>query len=144
MADFIIKSGDMIQITISPPAIIPSIVSPVPLIGTGAPNSTNHLQICVLGDELPPPLRGPLPYTAPPFVTPGMGTLRVTLTPANQSAQTRVGGKPALIKGSPFMAVFTVTTPAMQPTPAGLVPDPLLVKTGQAQFITTTTNARAG
>ena len=32
--DFIIKTGDMIQITIPPPAVVPPIVAPVPLMGT--------------------------------------------------------------------------------------------------------------
>ncbi|MBV9353952.1 MAG: hypothetical protein JO023_00350 [Chloroflexi bacterium] len=144
MTDFIIKTGDMIQITIPSPAIIPSILAPVPLVGTGAPNMTNSMPICVVGDELPPVLRAPVPYTAPPFVTPGMGTLNVIITPGNQTLRMRVGGKPALIKGSTFMAQFAVTIPAMQPTPGGPVPDPLVVKPGQAQFITTTANARAG
>jgi hypothetical protein len=34
--------------------------------------------------------------------------------------------------------------PAMQPTPLGPIPDPVLVKPGTARFITTTVNARAG
>jgi len=31
--------------------------------------------VCLEGDELPPMLRAPTPYTAPPFVTPGTGTI---------------------------------------------------------------------
>ena len=41
------------------------------------------------------------------------------------------------------MATFNVTVPAMQPTPVGPVPDPVVVKPCQAQFITTTLNAMA-
>jgi hypothetical protein len=82
-----------------------------------------------------------LPYTAPPFVTPGMGTLTVMLLPINKTIQT-VNGRAILIKGSTFPAQFQVTVPAMQPTPVGPVPDPLLVKPGTAQFITTNMNVQ--
>jgi len=32
--DFILKTGDMIQITITPPAIVPMLMAPVPLVGS--------------------------------------------------------------------------------------------------------------
>ena len=144
MADFVLKTGDMLQVTLAPPAVSPMLVSPVPLTGTGAPNLVNNMPVCLQGDELPPALRGPLPYIAPPFVTPGMGTLTLVLTPANTTLRTTVAGKPALIKGTPFNATFNVTAPAMQPTPAGPVPDPVVTKPATAQFITTTVNVQAG
>ena len=103
----------------------------------------NMMSICLDGDELPPVLRVPLPYTAPPFVTPGMGTVKVTLTPMNKTAMSK-NGKPILIKGTPFPAEFNVMAPAMQPTPAGPVPDPVMKKPGIAEFITTTVNVKAG
>ncbi len=144
MSDFLIKTGDFIQVQIPPPAIVPLLMAPVPLIGTGMTVLVNSQPVCLQGDELPPTLKVPLVYTAPPFVTPGMGTLMVTLTPANLSLRTSCAGKPALIKGATFVAQFSVTVPAMQPTPVGPVPDPLAVKPGTAQFITTTMNAQAG
>ena len=143
MADFVVKTGDMLQVTISPPAVVPMLLAPVPLVGTGGPNLVNNMPVCVQGDELPPPLRGPLPYISPPFVTPGMGTLMLTLVPSNLTPRTSVGGKPAIVKGTPFTATFSVTVPAMQPTPAGPVPDPVVTKPGTAQFITTTVNVLA-
>jgi hypothetical protein len=142
-SDFTIKTGDMIQVTIPPPAIIPALMAPVPLIGTCTSVMVAHMLACLEGDELPPVLRAPLPYTAPPFVTPGVGTLSVMLTPTNKSLMTK-SGKPVLIKGGTFPAQFQVTVPAMQPTPGGPVPDPLVVKTGTAQFITSTVNVKAG
>lgn len=142
-SDFVIKTGDMIQITIPPPAIVPLIMAPVPLIGTSTSVTVMNMPVCLQGDELPPMLRVPLTYMSPPFVTPGMGTLTVMLTPANFTLQTS-NGKPILIKGGPFMATFQVTVPAMQPTPAGPIPDPLLVKPGTAQFITTNLVVKAG
>jgi hypothetical protein len=142
-ADFVMKTGDMIKITIFPPAVVPPVLGPVPLLGTGVTVNVNQMLICLEGDELPPPLLFPLPYTAPPFVTPGMGTLKVTLTPLNKTAMSK-NGKPILIKGAPFPAEFNVIAPAMQPTPAGPVPDPVMKKPGIAEFITTTVNVKAG
>jgi Contractile injection system spike tip protein len=141
--DFIMKTGDMIQITITPPAIVPMLAAPVPLVGSSTSVMVNGAPACLLGDELPMAIAGPLPYTAPPFVTPGMGTVSVTLTPTNQTVQSQ-NGKAILIKGQQFVAKFTVTAPAMQPTPGGPVPDPVATKPGTAQFITTTVNAKAG
>jgi hypothetical protein len=122
---------------------VPPIQSPVPLIGTSANVTVNMMPICLEGDELPPPIMIPLPYTAPPFVTPGMGTLKLTLTPMNKTVLSN-NSKKILIKGTPFIAEFNVVVPAMQPTPAGPVPDPVMKKPGQAQFITTTVNVKAG
>ena len=143
-ADFVIKTGDQIQITIPPPAIVPPIMAPVPLIGTSTTTKVGMMPVCLDGDELPPALLVPLPYTAPPFVTPGTGMLKVTLTPTNKTMTTKADNKAILIKGTPFMAEFNVVAPAMQPTPAGPVPDPLVKKPGTAQFITTNVQVKAG
>lgn len=143
MPDIIIKTGDMIQITIPPPAIVPQLLAPIPMVGTGATLLIGGMPACLMGDELPPPLRGPLVYTAPPFVTPGMGRLQLILTPANMTAQT-LNGKPILIKGASFQAIFQVVAPAMQPTPGGPVPDPLVVKPGTAIFIPSLMTVMAG
>jgi hypothetical protein len=144
MGDFVLKTGDMLQVTIPPPAIVPLLIAPVPLIGTGMTVMINNMPVCLQGDELPPTLLVPLVYTAPPFVTPGMGTLQLFLTPANLTLRTTFCGKPALLKGATFVAMFQVSMPAMMPTPVGPVPDPLMVKPGTAQFITTNINVQAG
>jgi hypothetical protein len=143
MADFMIKTGDMLQVTVPPPAIVPQLLAPVPLIGTGLTVLVNSQPVCLQGDELPISLRVPLVYTAPPFVTPGMGTLTIILMPNNLTLTTVASNKPILLKGGPFQAIFNVTVPAMQPTPVGPVPDPVVVKPGQAQFITTNINSLA-
>jgi hypothetical protein len=50
-----------------------------------------------------------------------------------------------LIKGGSFKAIFTVSTPAMTPpSPAGTQPDPMMVKEGDAMFITTNQVVQAG
>jgi hypothetical protein len=141
--DFIIVTGDMIQVTIAPPTIVPQLMAPVPLVGSSQSVLVGGKPVCLEGDELPPTLMAPMPYTAPPFVIPGIGTLQVTLMPNNKTVQTE-NGKKILIKGATFIAKFNVQTPAQQPTPVGPVPDPVAVKPGQAQFITTNTQTMAG
>lgn len=133
----------MIKVTIPPPAIVPILEAPVPLIGTSTSVTVISMPACLLGDELPPVLREPLVYTAPPFVTPGTGTLTVTLLPTNMTQQT-TNEKKILIKGGQFSAMFTVEEPAMQPTPGGPVPDPVVEKPGTAEFITTNETVKAG
>lgn len=142
-SDLIVKTGDMVKITIPPPVVVPAIQAPVPLKGSSTNVKVNEQFVCLQGDELPQSLRGPLPYTAPPFVTPGTGTLTLTLNPSNLTVQSSNGQK-ILIKGQTFTATFTVQSPAMQPTPGGPVPDPVAVKPGTAQFITTNATVSAG
>ena len=143
MDDFVITTSDMIQITVPPPALVPQIAAPVPLMGSSTDTQIGGQFICLQGDELPQAIAGPLMYTAPPFVTPGTGTLQIILLPTNLSMQTQ-NGKAILLKGSTFQALFNVQSPAMQPTPAGPVPDPLMVKPCTAQFITTNVTVKAG
>ena len=142
-ADYVIKTGDMIRITIFPPAVVPMLMAPVPLMGTSTKMTVMKMPVCLEGDELPPMLKAPMPYTSPPFVTPGMGTVSVTLLPLNKTMTTK-NGKPILIKGPPFPAEFTVSAPAMQPTPTGPVSDPVAKKPGMAEFITTNVTVKAG
>lgn len=141
--DYIIRTGDFLQVTIDPPAIVPMLEAPGPLRGSSTNTKVMDQYVCLVGDEIPMAWRSPMPYTAPPFVTPGTGTLQVILLPTNQTAMT-MNGSPMLLKGSVFQAMFQVQSPAMQPTPAGPVPDPLLVKPGTAQFITVNATVKAG
>jgi hypothetical protein len=143
MNDFVIKTGDMIQITVPPPALVPQIAAPIPLRGSSTKVTIGGQYICLQGDELPQAISGALTYTSPPFITPGMGTLKIILPPTNLTMQTK-NGKPILLKGSTFQAIFTVQSPAMQPTPGGPVPDGMVVKTCTAQFITTNAQVKAG
>jgi Contractile injection system spike tip protein len=142
VGDFVIKTGDMIQITVPPPAVVPQIAAPVPLTGSSTNLLIGGAAACLQGDELPPSIQGPLMYTAPPYVTPGTGTIQIILAPSNLTATTP-NGKPMLLKGQTFQAMFNVQSPAMMPTPAGPQPDPLMVKTCTAQFITTNATVMA-
>ena len=142
MGDFIIRSGDMLKVTIAPPAIVPMLIPPVPMVGTGTTVLAAGPPICLMGDQIPPELRGPMPYTAPPFVTPGEGTLQLVLMPNNWTIKT-LNGKVILLKGATFEAIFNVSDPAIEPS-IPPVPDPLLVKMGTAQYITTNMTVMAG
>jgi hypothetical protein len=139
--DFIILNGDMLQITLAPPTIAPPLMPPTPLIASGF-STVNGMAVCIEGDELPQSLQAPVPYTCPPFVVPGMGTVAVTLAPTNKTSISSDGGKPMLLKGSSFQATFTVTVPAQMPPPVS-TPDPVAQKTGTAAFITTNVLAQA-
>lgn len=143
MGDLIVKTGDQLKVNVLPPTVVPLLVAPVPLLGSASTVLVGNQPACLLGDELPLQLGVPLPYTAPPFVTPGTGTLSLQLLPTNQTLLTK-SGKVILVKGSQFVAKFQVGTPAMQPTPAGPIPDPQLVKVWTAQFVTSTTNVMGG
>lgn len=142
MGDFIIRSGDLLKVTILPPAVVPLLQAPMPLLGSGTNVLAGGVPICLLGDELPDELKEPLPYTAPPFTVPGTGKLTLTLLPTNLTVRT-TRGKPILIKGAEFPALFTVDSPATQATAGGPVPDPVAVKAGTAQFITSNVTVTA-
>jgi hypothetical protein len=143
MANFIIKTGDQLQVTINPPAVVPQLISPMVLVGSSTNVLIGGQPICLQGDEIPPPLRGPLAYTSPPYVN-GFGTLQLVIVPPdNLTVQTNNGGKPILLQGTTFQAMLNVTVPAT--APPGVVPpsDPVPVKTGMAQFITTNVTVQA-
>jgi hypothetical protein len=142
MGDFVIKTGDQIQINVPPPAIVPQLLAPIPLTGSSTDVMIAGSAACLQGDELPPSIQGPLTYTSPPYVTPGTGSIQIILAPSNLTATTP-NGKPMLLKGQTFQAMFQVQSPAMMPTPGGPQPDPLMMKTGTAQFITTNTTVTA-
>jgi hypothetical protein len=143
-ADIVMRTGDLIQVTIPAPTIVPQLEVPNPLTGSSQDVTVVGTSACLQGDELPPELRGPLTYTAPPFTTPGTGTLSLTLQPANLTEKTTNGGKPLLLRGGTFQAMFTVDSPAVQPTPGGPVPDPELEKPGTARFISSNEIVKAG
>lgn len=143
MADYIIKTGDTVKVTMVAPTVVPAVAAPVALTGSSQNLLVCGAAACLRGDELPSILRSPLPYTAPPYTNPGTGKLTFTLLPTNTTSSTE-NGKPILIKGQQFTATFTITTPATQTTPGGPVPDPVASKAGTAEFITTNATVQAG
>ena len=144
MADVVVITGDQLKVSIAPPTLIPQLQVSVPLTGSSASMRVEGAPVCLRGDELPIALRVPLEYTAPPFTIPGIGMLTLSILPQNFTQLTTNQGKPLLIRGGTFPALFTVQTPAMQPTPAGPIPDPQVQKQGTAQFICSNTTVIAG
>ncbi len=140
-------TGDMLRVTIPiMGATVFPLVAPIPLIGKGSRLNGLMRPVCLLGDELPPMVKGiPLPYISPPFTIPGTGTLKVILMPNNMTKRTKNKGKFILLKGGSFQAIFNVASPAMfqPPGPVPPVPDPVVVKVGTAQFITTNFTVKA-
>src|SRR4051812_19648111 len=106
--DVIIVDSDKIQITINPPCVVPTLIPPASLVASGS-TTISDKKVCIVGDELPPSLKSPMQYMSPPYVTPGMGTVSVTLKDANKSSVTTDDDNKMLLKGSTFDAKFDVT-----------------------------------
>lgn len=141
-ADFVIKTGDFLKITVFPPAIVPTLMAPIPLIGTSTNAMVNSMPVCLEGDELPPMLLAPQAYTAPPFTIPGMLMVKVNLLPTNKTMLSK-NGKPMLIKGTPFQVELSVIAPALMPPPVS-TPDAAMKKMALGEFITTNVTVQAG
>ena len=92
---------------------------------------------CIDGDDRKVKL--PTSYNSPPYLG-GMGMAFIKKLNGDQlSKKTTSKKKAVMLKGTKFDAEFTVTVPAMQPTPTGPVPDTTLKYQGKGQFITTNT-----
>lgn len=131
-----IRTLDTMQITPdpTPPWVAPSLSAPIPLNGTGATVIVEGQPVCLVGDErLPPILTSPIPYTAPGFTVPGTVTLSTIVIQPNLTTTVMVAGKPAILKGTTFKAMFTVASPAVNESSG--VPDPVAMKTATCQFV---------
>ena len=145
-ADYIIRTGDFLQITMNPPETYPTLLVPIPLVGSSPDMLVLKMPVCLEGDETPPLLLAPQPYTSPTYyTTPGMGMVTVKISPSNKTSKTKNGGKAILIKGQTFQVDFDVTVPAIYINEAtGVpVPDSTMKKSGTAQFITTNMMVKA-
>ena len=119
------------------PAFGKAVVVPQPgiLSGSGKSNLTKK-PICVEGDETNVIVPG-CPYVSPPYVVPGVGTLKIESLAGNQKTrEVKCGGKAILLRGGQFQAKFEVTTPAQMPPPPSS-PDATPSYGGQGMFITT-------
>ncbi len=140
MSDFIIQTGDTVQFQPNFGAAIVT-VAPGVMTGTGARCLVTKKPICVFGDEKAVMVPG-CPYMAGPYSVPGVGMLKIlALAPNQQAMRTKSTGKPVILKGQMFDAVFQVMAPAMMP-PTASTPDPVPMYMGKGMFITTNIRVR--
>ena len=132
--DFVVKTGDQ---AIFNPTFPPAIVNVLPGVITGSVAALiDQTPACVLGDEASVIVPSCM-YISGSFVIPGFGTLTIAaLAPDQIAAHTTFMGKPAIMRGTLFTALFTVNIPAQMPVVGGTVPDPLPMYSGNGQFIT--------
>ena len=133
--DEILYAGCLIQLTCPPPLVVPALAAPVPLDGSAQTMSYLAAPFCLEGDELPRCLREPLEYTAGAFVIPGLGRLSLVLGDAHWSSTATFERRRFLRCGPPFQVRFEVVAPAMQPSAAGPVPDPVSVRVLAGRYV---------
>ena len=125
MGDFIVVDGTMVTFL---PMFPPAIVTPIPTTIKASAKKVKACKknVCLEGDEKQVKSMGCM-YLAPPgYPIPGMGTLKIdALDGAQLTKKVKAEGKPMILKGMFFKAVFEVMMPAMQlPPPAmGGAPD---------------------
>lgn len=141
MLDTIVVDGDMLVFEPMFGHRIVTVPSPVKINGSGM-CTVGGKRVCVVGDEMR--LQINALYNAPPFVG-GQGKIVVTLMP-NQMTPLVSSGRPLIVKGQKFMAMFTLTDPAKNslPPPAPAFDLMLAPTPGFGSFITTQFIAKAG
>jgi hypothetical protein len=135
--DFIVTTGDLCVFSSSFSGGAVVTAAPTSITGSAVNIKINGKAACLVGDESSAAVLV-APYIAPPFITPGVGTITITLVPDQISDQSLGETKNFIKVGSSFIATFTVTVPAMSiaGTPQ---PDPLLIKVGSGTFVTSNT-----
>lgn len=135
MADFILIDGDQVDfITAFGAAAVT--VQPGKLSASGAATLSGK-KLCVEGDEKNVAVPG-CSYVTPQYSIPGSGTLKINALGGDQKAhKTQTGGKAVLLKGSQFVALFEVQSPAQQPPPGpgAPIPDATPQYFGQGSFV---------
>ncbi len=145
-SDFIVTTGHLLQITMDPPETYPSLIAPIPLVGSSVDFKVLKMPVCLEGDETPSLLLAPQPYISPTFYTvPGMGMVSLKLGDSNKTAKTKKSGKAILVTGQVFDVEFNVTVPAIliNEMSGVTVTDSAVKKTGKAVFINTNTIVKA-
>lgn len=141
MSDFILTEGDTVLFE---PTFGPAVVAvrPGTLSATGRATLHGSKKYAVLGDEKQVAVPG-CTYTTASQPVPGVGTLKIMALGADQQTQKmKLDGKPIIMKGSKFQAVFEVQAPAKTPPPAN-APDPVPMHQGTGSFITQNTLFKA-
>lgn len=138
MNDFSI--GDQTMVMWPVPVFGPAVVTPIPTVikASAAKTKVCKKKVCLKDDEKSVKAMGCM-YINPAYPIPGMGTLKVfKLAPNQLTKKVKVEGKPVILKGIMFDAVFEVMMPGMQlPPPAmGGAPDSMMkYMGGKGQFV---------
>ncbi len=136
-----IVDGDMVSFL---PTYGSALVTPIPTTITGTAEKTNATgaALCLEGDEEDVESAGCM-YIAPPYVIPGSGTLKIDSLASDQLTEnTTVEGKKVILKGVMFDAIFTVDSPATDPSSGS--PDSATEHSGgQGMFTTANTSVEA-
>jgi hypothetical protein len=137
MSDFILIEGDIVAFD---PVfgLATVVVMPGQLAGHGAA-MVQGKKMSVLGDEKEVSVAG-CNYITAIHTIPGVGTLTInSLTPDQIAQKTYTADKNVLLKGSQFIAKFSVQAPAQQPPPGPSppIPDTTFEYVGTGRFINT-------
>ncbi len=105
-------------------------VKPGSIKGSGK-TAVSGKKVCLKGDEKQVIVHG-CSYTCGSFTVPGTGDLKIHALLGNQLTQkSRSGGKPILLVGTVFQALFEVKSPAQQIVPGSSPqPDPVKIHMG--------------
>lgn len=141
MSDFVLVDGD--QALFKPKFGAATVVVMPGKLKASGPLKIGGKKACVSGDESSVSVKG-CSYSAPPYATPGVGTLEIVSLAGDQLAPaSKTGGSQLMVKGSSFTASFSVVTPATQPsTPP--TPDPQVKYSGSGSFQTVNSKMKAG
>ncbi|PHM45302.1 hypothetical protein Xmau_00952 [Xenorhabdus mauleonii] len=133
MSGPIVTDGDILQF--EPQFGHRQVKIPIPgkIIGTGHAQ-VNGKKVCILGDEKRVTVTAT--YTTIIHMTPGIGTLTISLLDISQQALQCTSGAALIIKGKRFTAIFTPRVPAMNNTVIPPQPDILTPSLGTGSFIT--------
>lgn len=143
MSDTILIDGDLADFL---PIVGVTVVIPQPgKLTASGPTTINGKKICVDGDEASVKVENCV-YFTPIYSIPGKGTLKIKALAGDQLAQkSNTGGKPMMLKGGQFDAVFEVQSPAQQPPPGpgAPAPDATPQYSGKGSFMSTNTKFTA-
>ena len=135
MADMVVVDGDQVLFQ---PAFGPAtvVVKPGKISGSASKTLIKNKAVCLAGDESKVEVPG-CPYINAAFVG-DVGTLKIqALAPNQKSIATTVEGKPVILKGANFIAIFEVTSPVKMPAPPGPpIDDPMPKYPGTGSFVT--------
>lgn len=132
MKDIILVDGDIVMFDPLFGINVVTVMGPVKITATGLPKIGGK-GVCLMGDHLA--VSANCTYMNPAFSIPGTGKLTiVSLLPPQILPLINSSGKPIMVKGQKFMALFTMQSPAKMPGPPP-VPDAVAAVPGTGMFI---------